>query len=268
MRVGSSDLEGGILRARCSVILILYCLVARPAAAADAHLSGAPCVDAAVSQLDQWETQRTWERVVDGADGARTHRSPTQTIGIWVETRIHGAAGVEILRLTPENTVRIAFKPPACVPKLAILETFHDPAKMAAAFTDEDLSALLAQNKHVVIYAWSPHMPYSSMGLKNAKAAIDALNERREAAGEATIQLVPLLDPHANRLLALRVAKAEGIAKSALRRIESLELLYRGLNQHFPAMLVASEGKITSPVVPGLKTKSFYADYTTEHLRK
>jgi hypothetical protein len=224
----------------------------------DEHLVGAPCAREAGELLDEWETDRRWAREASASEIEEIHKTPTRAPGVWLETRVSMPhRQIEALRVTAETTTVVSWQGPDCEPRLGVVDRVYNPARMREAFTDRQLARLLEGGGSGIIFAWSPHMPIS----------LRALPQIQRAARELGLPLTVVVDPRADRALVARAAGRAGMPRDWLRPLEATELLQRGMTLHFPAMLVYSGGRITSPLNPGFERASSYATFIREHAR-
>ena len=121
----------------------------------------------------------------------------------------------------------------------------------APAFTDRDLAALLERRTRGVLYLWSPHMPLS----------VDGYAELRRAAEARRLEVVALLDPQSDRRFAA-AAVAEGrLPVAALDVADSVELQFRELPLHAPAIVVFSGGRLQATVLRGYRSAEEYGAF-------
>src|SRR3982751_4171633 len=101
--------------------------------------------------------------------------SPTDSIGVWLE-RWHLANGkTELRRVSASITLVASLEPGDCNVRVTRHVRSFDSATMTHAFTDDRLRELLNTTRDGMIYVWSPGMPLSITGLREAKAAADSL---------------------------------------------------------------------------------------------
>ena len=118
----------------------------------------------------------------------------------------------------------------------------NPPAKDDAnLFTDDDMEGLRKNNGAALLYAWSPHMPISYSGFAMAQ----------KVAEQNGLTFVPILDPVADTGAAARGVKQHALPPQSLRRIQSVELTYRGMLLHYPCVMVVRNG-VVSGIYPGL----------------
>ncbi len=108
-------------------------------------------------------------------------------------------------------------------------------------FHDRDLGSLLREHASGVIYLWSPHMPYSVQGAREAREVAQALG----------IRSVLLLDPYAEPALAGSAARSSRLPARALRRMRAGALSRMGATQHFPTAVVFAAGRVDALMLPG-----------------
>jgi len=112
-----------------------------------------------------------------------------------------------------------------------------------AAFTDDDVRAMLDAAPQGVVYLWSPHMPLS----------VDGYRTVSDVAQRMGMSFTALRDPMSDAGYAAALAKEAGLPASALRTFTSIELSFRQLNLHAPAVLVFSGGHFDGLAVLGYR---------------
>jgi len=115
--------------------------------------------------------------------------------------------------------------------------------KEREGMSDDDVRAMLDAAPHGVVYLWSPHMPLS----------VDGYRTVSEVARRMGMSFTAVLDPMSDAAYAAAVAAEAGLPKSALRTFSSIELSFRQLNLHAPAVLVFSGGHFDGLAVPGYR---------------
>ena len=130
-----------------------------------------------------------------------------------------------------------------------------EPRLDTPSFDDADLARVLEasaeQGTDGILYVWSPHMPYSVVGLK-VMFALQA---------EYDWQVVALLDPSADQVLAQRVAARMRWNPSTLQRLHSNALFDRGFTLHYPTLAVFSNGVINEAILPGYRSGDGYRSF-------
>ena len=115
-------------------------------------------------------------------------------------------------------------------------------------FSDADYQNVLRTQPRVLFYTFSPSMPLSLNGLKEIHAAAESLG-----AG-----LVPLADPAASEVEILKV----GDARIRYQRSEFLR--DRGIQLHYPSVLVANGHSLVGTPIAGFKTRTEYITLISE----
>lgn len=221
----------------------------------DALLDGRKCRKQALEVLDTWEPERFWKKFL-APDSKVVHRTPTRKIGTWIEMRFLEDGGLELIRLSPTSNVRIAWEPRRCAPKLSSAALPRDEKRLQGTFDDPYFESIAASNPAGVLYVWSPHMPYSLKGWEPVRTAAKKLG----------LPLFPVLDPHASALLLSEMPPEFNLLKATSRRLESWELIQRGVGQHFPTTVLFSRGRVVGPVFPGVKSEGQYVEFFKEYL--
>ncbi len=221
----------------------------------DALLDGHKCRKQVIEVLDTWEPERLWKKFLS-PDSQAVHRTPTRKIGTWIELRFQTDGGVELIRLSPTSNVRIAWNSRRCAPKLSAAAVQRDEKRLTGTFDDPYFEAIAAENPDGVLYVWSPHMPYSLKGWEPVQKAAKKLG----------LPIFPILDPHASPLLLSEMPSEFNLLKATSRRLESWELIHRGVGQHFPTTVLFSRGRVVGPVFPGVKSEGQYVEFFKEYL--
>ncbi|MGE0362491.1 MAG: hypothetical protein AB7H93_24580 [Vicinamibacterales bacterium] len=180
------------------------------------------------------------------APGDVVRHWPTSTPGVWLVERISGA-DTTLARVAPDAIVTMRWAADCRVSR----DERRRPAAAPPAFRDADLAALLAGRRDGALYFWSPHMPLSVDGYAHAVSAARARG----------LTVEPLLDPASNREFAAASLAAGALPASALRVADAVELQFRELTLHAPALLVFADGRLRGPVLPGYKTMDEYAAF-------
>jgi hypothetical protein len=226
-----------------------------PTSEVTSEISKSSCGTRAKDLIQGWKSASEWTRVPGAVDGSKTFTSPTDKIGTWVELSAHSDHSLECRNISPERTITVIWKGQDCTP---LLKT--DPIKGANLkgphLTDQDL-ATRVEGKSGIVYEWSPHMPLSVIGYKQAQAVAQKLH----------ISFLPVLDPQADEKAALKAVKANGFPKEAMTRDASLELFERNMHLHYPSTLVFSKGKF-GKLYPGhWKSEEIYEKMIQEQLK-
>ena len=236
-----------------------------------------------VGRAHPYASRREWTQIAGGRDGSVTLVSPTVLPGMWTTVRRYMNREIVVERVTARFTTKYTFAidptgagPDACTvteDTESAVRTF-DEDRMARSFTDSDLLALVGKNRRGVIYVWSPHMPYSyarkqgelgAAGIDNVKAAVALLEEQTGKDIEITVAADAAATPE---LIDSLVAAEPSLTPDMARPVQSMELLYRNVNQHYPALLVYEGGRISRHVYPGVETPEKYASYILGQLEQ
>ena len=112
-------------------------------------------------------------------------------------------------------------------------------------FMDTDLDDVLKvsrENKSSgLIYIWSPHMNLSILGVK----------EVQKIAKDRGLTLIILLEPRAELDQSIKILKNEGINLTSLRFASSKVLDMLNIHNHYPSLLLFSNGEILDRPRPG-----------------
>src|SRR5688572_13392939 len=124
-------------------------------------------------------------------------------------------------------------------------------AQTLPGFSDADYQRTLRENPRVLFYALSPSMPLS----------VDGLKEIRSAAEDLRARLVVLVDPAAT------AKDAASIDYPELRLQRSSELRNRGLQLHYPTVIVADNHRISGAPIAGFKSRQAYVALVSDQLK-
>jgi hypothetical protein len=204
--------------------------------------AGLYCEQAANRQLAAWQSLGEFLPAGDAA----VVRSPTSTIGIWVEVRTADDRIVAVSRIAADGETIVTLDP-TCRTRTESRPS-AGPADSPDVFKDDDVAAIVGSNEAGVFYAWSPHMPLSVDGYEEIRAAAEALH----------IAVTPVLNEHANIGYAHDRARRVAMPTAGFAVNRSVELNMRALNVHAPAILIYAHGRIVSPVIPGFRYAEDY----------
>lgn len=227
-----------------SLLVLVVALLARvpQAAAFDAtllekELGGARCGRQARELLTRWGSRNEWAPGPPSLDGARVLITPTRRIGFWIQLGIYPDRSLELTRLSSSTRVRARWTRAECQSVLTVRRLSRPRAQRRdgiPALTDAALQGELKRNPlGTLVFAWSPQMPISLKGYREAEAV----------ARQAGLAFLPVMDPLAHAESARKVAKRERFPATALRRMRAIELQARGMNLHYPSVLMFVRGR-------------------------
>ena len=128
----------------------------------------------------------------------------------------------------------------------------------AKSFTDEDLNYLMKVLPGGIVYVWSPHMPYSMKGIRIIQAVGDRLR----------LPVFLLVDPHANRTLALDAQRIFQLGDKDMRPVGSWTLIQRNITTQFPSVVVFKNGNLRGGTIPGVKSEEHYLKLIERQLQR
>lgn len=204
-----------------------------------------PCPAERASQHRAWQTTTPARDQPPTTSGARVRHFPTRIFGVWV-VESAGADGASMVRVSPDEVTRVTWTA-GCA---AATDRRARPRLAAPRVTDADLAALLRQGRGAV-YVWSPHMPLS----------VDAIAPLSAAARAHALTVTLVLDPGADRTFAARIAAERGLPSTALRVADSVELQFRDVLVHAPAVQVYAGSRFVGSAYPGGHTTDEYDAY-------
>lgn len=215
-------------RLQCGVAIAAVCLMAmEPLRQPDPDRCGA----AADSLARAWGQRGPWRNLSPYPVPRRA--APTDRIGVWLEEWRPESGGLELKRVTAATTDIARFGEQTCEYTLSARErTFGDAD--AGSWTDDSLRALVTGGREGLIYVWSPRMPLSKLGIREAQRAAARLG-------------VPLT---------VVVAEDFGV-----RPLASLDIVYRNGTVHYPTLLFYGRGMMLGDALPGYKPSDLYFQY-------
>jgi len=205
-----------------------------------------PCRAQAERQLRTWRTVGPPRRQPPVPGGATVTHWPTETVGVWV-VEARSDQSTSLVRVTPTSATEVVWSA-SCV-----ASTVEHARAIAAGptFTDDELLRVMAERVRGVIYVWSPHMPLS----------VDGVDTVRRAASPRGLAVTVVLDPGASLTLAVGIAAERGWPLSTLHVADSVELTFRDLLVHAPAVQVYANGRLVGSPFPGHHTVDEYSAY-------
>lgn len=218
-------------------------------------LKRSPCSKQILGTIQRYTHSPQWVLKARHANGPTIYTTTTGEIGVWLQLEFSQST-TTLTRVSPKSRLQIRWAD-RCVPRILTSHEQYDEKLLQDAFTDDTLKRLLDTRPAGVIYAWSPHMPYSLVGIDTIRSVTKKLG----------IALTLVMDPNADETFAKDQAKGK-VHPSGFSRIESIELLNRGMTMHFPSLLVYAKGKFVSPLYPGVKSKKDYESFIKQFFAK
>jgi hypothetical protein len=199
------------------------------------------CGTQATNLLANWGSSDRWIQRTPLDSGEKVLETPTEEVGVWIQGSFSAGQPPVLVKRSDAAEIKVTWKDSDCTPQLGVtpvegsIHTIKD-----APYTDEMLKTALGKGGSGIVYAWSPQMPLSVWGFNEAKAMAKKLK----------MDFVPVLDPGADPATATQLSKEKHLANS-LHQITSVELMERGMNLHYPSILVFKNGKIVGSLIPG-----------------
>lgn len=205
-----------------------------------------PCRAAVSRQLREWGAEAPARPQPPGADGATIRHWPTGALGVWIVEAARDD-GTRLSRVSATHVTDVAWRADCA------RDAHERPRPVASGerFTDADLAALMRAHPRGVVYLWSPHMPLS----------LDAVAAVRGAAGDRGAHVTVVLAPDADPRFAREAATARGWPADTLRLADAVELQFRDVLIHTPAVIVYAGGRFRGSPWPGAHTRDEYAAY-------
>lgn len=213
------------------------------AAAAAVPAEVTKCVPQVEKTLASWKISGDWQKILipNNAPG-KAFRAPGHTMGRWIELLVE--EGVPSARLMTINSdLAFAWNPADCSVRTKITRTMSG--------NQIEFFKLLEGKPQGVVYLWSPHMPPSVYGLKEALAAAKKLG----------VELIPVLHPQSHPEASLQLVRELKLPDKYARVIRASELTYLNLDQHPPSMAVFKGQKWIGKMLPGAEGRATYEQY-------
>lgn len=225
--------------------LLLALCAASASSDAQPPAADGPCVSAVAAQLQAWQVVGP-SRLQPTTSPHLLRHWPTTQLGEWVvEARDGGSVRLQLV--TPVSIATRTWTDSCIV-------AADDRARQGAGeprFTDRDLTTLFATSRRGLIFVWSPHMPLSVEGYRPLLAAATSRGLTVDA----------VLDPAADRAFAASELARGGLPRSALRVADSVELVFRDLLIHAPAVQAFADGRLVGSPWPGFHSADEYGAY-------
>lgn len=208
-------------------------------------LESHPCSEAARSLLRSWGARPEVLNAPPGPGAEERYRVSTSELGVWIVLDLKQDQAPVLTLVRAEGAERFTFNE-----ECRRTESEGHAVRLpddANVFTDADLRGALRSGRATVVYVWSPHMSLSVDGYAEIATACEALG----------LELVTVLFPGGDREFAAREAARAGIPAEGLREAASVELIYRDVHVHAPAIVVF-DGEHVSPVLPGYRDAAGY----------
>jgi hypothetical protein len=244
---------------RAAWSLVAASLAAQALSAAARHGDPAKdtgCRAAVERRIVEWGAGAERYRDADGPFGAREWRLPTIDIGTWILLHEPVGAAPALARIDGRTTTRVTFDAQCHEAVTAVASRPGAPASQGS-FTDDDARRLVGGEQRGIVFVWSPHMPLS----------VEAFHTVAEVARRMGMSFTPLRDPMSDAVYAATVAREADLPRGALRTFTSVELTFRQLSLHAPAVLVYDHGRFSGLAVPGYREAAGFEAAISERLR-
>jgi hypothetical protein len=207
-------------------------------------------------QVNQWvkknRAEDHWRRQVDPTPNGISYRTNTEKFGVWLELHV-SPSHIQGVKIWSGGTEVYTWNE-GCAKKVDLFQTKIEKKKNI--FTDSDLSNLMKKNKKGMIYIWSPGMVYS----------MDYYSTFKFMASKLDLPLTVLMDPYFDEAEGKKIAVNFKFPYMD-RRVESVELLMRNIDTHYPETLVYSNGKLSDHRIVGVMTSDILEKEIAESLR-
>jgi hypothetical protein len=231
---------------RASVLAALLAMATASGRTQSRPGPGTACADELERQRQAWRAVPPALTQPAIAPGDSLRHWPTDAPGVWLVERTGGDV-TTLMRVSANGLERVTWSGD-CTPAR---EDRPRAAATAPSFSDGDLIELLGRGSRGVLYLWSPHMPLS----------VDGYAEIAAAARGRGLVVEPLLDPASDRAFASTVMRDRRLPANARRVADSVELQFRELPLHAPAVQVFSGGRLVGPVLRGFRTADEYGAF-------
>jgi hypothetical protein len=249
-------------------------------------MSEALCQDTLKTRLKKssiggvkWTPLNQWSRMLTASfDGAVTFVSPTTLPGMWVRVTFYLNREAKIEMITQRFSTTYEFDSVPQDPRRLDCSKMRKTSKRSPMqrlddkknFTDHTLVEQMKKNKSGVLYLWSPNMSFSySTGYGVDRNGIGLIKKAvQQLGGEVALDIA--MDPAAkqsqlDRILANPKVNQQ-LNASMLRPAHSLEVMMRGMDHHYPSIIVYSNGRIGKGMLPGVATADGYAKFIKKQI--
>lgn len=203
---------------------------------------------------DGWHSSNQWRPVTTPRDFVKTFRSPTDTIGTWVEKVIADGMIVQLAQINADRIVHIAFDDHCRVQTKTSQVTKPQDGKNLV--TDKVIARTVATGKPGAFYVWSPHMQIAVLGLIEAQAA----------AKKAGIRLTAVLSKESQLAYAEDANKQYRLGLDPILKSHAVEFTLRNIEQHLPSMVLYRDGKILNKPYRGHEDRDVYEKIFRDYL--
>jgi hypothetical protein len=216
--------------------------------------SQATCGSAAKDVLKDWGILGQWHEMASSNSNTHVFQSPTEKIGTWVRVVFQKDHTVQATKLSWTDQTAVNWQTEKCVAMTPVKTVTRTIASMRANIeqekhsldrtkyvTDAEIAETVADGKPGMIFAWSPQMPISYAAYPEAKKLAESMG----------LRFIAVVDPNTNSADAKKNAAAHGIDNDATRANHSVELLARGMDLHYPSLVIFNHGKIAKSFYPG-----------------
>lgn len=202
------------------------------------------CEKEVLRTLKDWNSSAKWNSLLS-LNGLTRLTTPVQgTFGTWIYLEKNPEAKtVTIAKQTQKEVLSLTFNE-KCQKK--VLVDFSPYPK--ARSHDGDLSKLIQENPHLLIYVWSVEMPLS----------IRTLQEVKKLAQKEKLQLKVFLYDLSSPVAARRVASLHNFPPEYLTKVQSFEFNLLGVTSHQPVLFRYEYGKLVGPPLFGYKSLEEY----------
>jgi hypothetical protein len=205
-------------------------------------VSGASCGKQVLNLVENWSSKNHWHQQLGSLNGGHIYQSPTSNVGTWVRVVFYPDRSVEMNRINLGTRTTVTWKK-TCEAQMRV-QTAREPASVledTKFVTDHEIAEIVKSGKPGMIMAWSPNMPISYQGYAEGKKLAESMG----------LRFVAVVDPMADQDQTQAMAKAHGIVAQDARPMRSVELMARGMNLHYPSVLVFAHGQIADSLFPG-----------------
>lgn len=210
-------------------------------------------------EIVKFGSQDLWTEQAPSPEGYKVFRSPTGTLGQWLELTFD-KDHTTVYAMSNSDLTKVSFDK-NCHRKETHEKGFDARAKYpdpkANWLDDKELAYLMEKNREGLVYVWSPGMVYSVQFYKRFE----------EVAKEMNLKFIPVMDHRASSKELEAMAKKMPVPPSRLK-LNSVELYMRNVTTHFPGSLVFKNGRLNQDRIIGVMEKSELKNVITQELGK
>ena len=192
-----------------------------------------------------------WEPRMDLTEGRDYYVAQTKDIGYWVVFK-NNSDGIWVMQETEKVIVKHQFQEKTCEKKISFELKDHKIKNTKSYFTDKNLRDIVKTKKTGIVLYWSSNMAVSIYSIPVLVSIANELSLDLHITHEVGLDINMIK----------KIIKSHGLKQKVTSKpLRSFHLSMMGIEKHFPSLIVFSRGRITSPVLVGLKDRKKYIEF-------